>query len=50
MMTHHLEKAPVELTLFAGEHGVHRRSHVVVDAALADTLEKTQTPSRAQFD
>ena len=38
-MAAHLQKAPVELALLAQEHRLHRRLHVVVDAARAGTFE-----------
>src|SRR5215468_4258479 len=42
VMAHQLLKAQVELTLFADKHGVNRRTHVVVDAALAAPLVKLE--------
>jgi hypothetical protein len=42
MMAHHLQKAPVEGPLLAGEHSVDRRLHVVANTALAGALEERE--------
>ena len=42
VMAAHLQKAPVELALLAKEHRLHRRLHVVVDAARAGALEERE--------
>jgi hypothetical protein len=36
----HLKEAPIVLPFLANEHRLHRRLHVVVDAARAGTLEE----------
>ena len=41
-MATHPQKAAVELAVFANEHGVDRRLHVVVDAARARPLEESK--------
>src|SRR5437588_7349867 len=42
VMAAHPQKASVELAVFADEHGIDRRLHVVVDAARAGPLEKAK--------
>ena len=42
IMAAHLQKAPVELALLAKEHRLHRRLHIVVDAARAGALEERE--------
>ena len=44
VMRAHLGEAPIELALLADEHGVHRRLHVVVDAALAGAARESKGP------
>jgi hypothetical protein len=43
-MRAHLEKAAIVLTVFANEDRLHRRLHVVVDAALAGAAEERERP------
>src|SRR5512147_1730880 len=40
IMTAHLQETAVELAILANKHRLHRRLHVVVDAARAGSLEK----------
>ena len=40
IMPAHLKKAAVVLSVFAGEDRLHRRFHIVINAALAGALEK----------
>ena len=42
VMAAHPQKASVELAVFADEHGIDRRLHVVVDAARAGAPEKAK--------
>jgi hypothetical protein len=43
-MAAHLQKAAVELPLLADEHRLHRRLHIVVDAAGAGPFEESERP------
>lgn len=44
IMTAHLQETAVELAILANKHRLHRRLHVVVDAARAGSLEKGKRP------
>src|SRR3546814_17526339 len=40
IMAAHLQEPPVEPAILAKEHRVHRRRHIIVDAARADTAKE----------
>ena len=48
LMAAHLEKAAIVEAVFANEDRLHRRLHIIVDAAPAGALEEGEMPDRAR--